>query len=109
MPGRLTPHDLREEAKRILEDAQKQADLLLEVAAGLEALQSVPGRRNLGLMESDSREIKISRGLSKGKRHPVVDAMAKAGLTPRQAAEYVGTTRDVLKQAWAHGSQFREI
>lgn len=72
-------------------------------------LDSRPKTAHDGTMEQAvSRELKISRSKSRT-RPPEVEALAKAGLTPRQAADLCGTTRDVLKQAWAKGPQFRPI
>jgi len=61
-------------------------------------------------MIKDSRALKIARTLTKGRRQPrEVRALYAAGLTPGSAAALCGTTRDVLKQSWAKGAQFREI
>ncbi|MCA1824393.1 MAG: hypothetical protein LC640_09070 [Frankia sp.] len=58
----------------------------------------------------DSRALKIAKTKTAGsKRHKAVQALYDAGLTPQTAAQLCGTTRDVLKQAWARGAQFREI
>ncbi len=115
--------ELRRQADAALEAKDAAAGLVLiekailreTVADGLEAgegaaLPAVPRRRMMGHMEQakESRELKISRSKS-GTRPPEVEALAAAGLTPRQAAEVCGTSRDVLKQAWAKGSQFRPI
>lgn len=77
-------------------------------------LNRVPSRPNmssmLGQESTDSRALKIAKKRTEGrKRHPAVEAIYKAGHTPQSAAELCGTTRDVLKQAWGKGKQFREI
>lgn len=66
------------------------------------------GHMDLG--QEDSRALKIAKTRTRGKRRaPEVQALYDAGLTPNEAAAACGTTRDVLKQAWARGDQFREI
>jgi hypothetical protein len=62
------------------------------------------------MLGQDSRALKIAKSRSpKCSRAPEVQAIYDAGLTPNDAAQLCGTTRDVLKQAWGVGSQFREI
>lgn len=62
------------------------------------------------LGQNDSRALKIAKTRSpKKNRTPEVQAIYDAGLTPNGAAALCNTTRDVLKQAWGVGSQFREI
>lgn len=77
-----------------------------------EGLNLVPIRPIIqGMLgQTDSRALKIAKTrTAKRRRPPEVQAIYDAGLTPNGAAELCGTTRDVLKQAWAKGSQFREI
>jgi hypothetical protein len=88
-----------------------QAELFDAVAANHE-LHSVPSRPIVQEMlgQNDSRALKIAKSRSpKRGRAPEVQAIYDAGLTPNGAAQLCGTTRDVLKQAWGVGSQFREI
>jgi hypothetical protein len=63
----------------------------------------------MDVASTDSRGLKIAKTKSGKKRHKAVQALYDAKLTPATAAELCGTTRDVLKQAWATGPQFREI
>jgi hypothetical protein len=83
---------------------------LLEAGEG-RGLPAVPRRRMMGHMEApaDTRGLKIAKSKTAKGRAPEVQALYDAGLTPATAAEACGTTRDVLKQAWAKGSQFRPI
>lgn len=79
-----------------------------------ELLKSVPTRPmmpNMDLGRNDeSRALKIAKTRSAGKkRDPAYQAILDAGMTPEEAAQACGTTRDVLKQCWARGKQFREI
>lgn len=104
-------------------DAEKaKLEALIESAKRLRdeyvqehALQSVPSSAKMQDMlgqnsTGDSRALKIAKTRTKGrKRAPEVQAIYDAGLTPQGAAELCGTSRDVLKQAWAKGNQFREI
>lgn len=80
------------------------------VAAARRGLRAVPRPGMMGRMEAgtETRALKISKTKT-AKRSPEVDALHKAGLTPKSAADLCGTSRDVLKQAWAKGSQFRPI
>jgi hypothetical protein len=83
------------------------------VSSRTEVLHSVPRSPKMAsemLGQEDSRALKIAKTRTKGrKRHPVVQAIYDAGLTPQGAAELCGTKRDVLKQAWGKGDQFREV
>ncbi len=68
------------------------------LAAAIEAVAGEP------------RALKIAKTRSAGtQRHPAYQAILDAGLTPDDAAAVCGTTRDVLKQCWATGKQFRRI
>jgi hypothetical protein len=66
-------------------------------------------RKVKGVEAADSRALKIAKSKTPRGRAPEVQALYDAGLTPQSAAEACGTTRDVLKQAWGHGKQFRPI
>lgn len=108
-------------ARLAAEDAKIQALLkaqreLIETLVEEHELHSVPRPDKvqadmLGQNASgDSRALKIAKTRTKGrKRAPEVQAIYDAGLTPQGAAELCGTSRDVLKQAWAKGDQFRAI
>lgn len=80
---------------------------------GMDRLAVRPQTAHDGTMDaavSDSRGLKIAKTKTAGKkRHRVVQALYDAGLTPATAATLCGTTRDILKQAWARDPQFREI
>ena len=101
-----------EAALNALLKAQKE---LFEAVAEEHRLHSVPSRPIIQDMlgqnsTGDSRALKIAKTRTKGrKRAPEVQAIYDAGLTPQGAAELCGTSRDVLKQAWAKGDQFRAI
>ena len=78
------------------------------------ALKSVPTRPMMAEMDlgrnEESRALKIAKTRSAGKkRDPAYQAILDAGMTPEEAAAVCGTSRDVLKQCWARGKQFREI
>lgn len=100
-------------------EAQRKLDILLKAQSELigalveeHTLQSVPSSDRIQDMlgQNDSRALKIAKARSpKRGRAPEVQAIYDAGLTPNDAAKLCGTTRDVLKQAWGVGSQFREI
>jgi hypothetical protein len=119
-----TPDDLLTRAEALEREAGeamdrgemgKAARLLSQAIALLRAAGDLKDRPKIGMMghtmqaqAADSREVKISKAKS-GRRGPEVQALHAAGLTPQKAAELCGTTRDVLKQAWAKGAQFRRI
>ncbi len=87
------------------------AESYRQVATEQEGLAPRPKTdHDVGTMESvESRGLKIAKTKSGRRRHPAVQALYDAGLTPNTAAALCGTTRDVLKQAWAKDPQFREI
>jgi len=80
---------------------------------GLDRLAASPKTAHDGttmdVAGTDTRELKIAKTKSGRRRHKAVQALYDAGLTPNAAAKLLGTTRDVLKQAWGRGDQFREI
>lgn len=100
-------------------DYRVLATLHREVAAAMERQGTdrlAPGPKTahdgttMDVAAEDSRGLKIAKTKTAGrKRHKVVQALYDAGLTPATAAALCGTTRDVLKQAWGRGEQFREI
>lgn len=94
-------------AARLSEMANRWRDIALEQ----ESLVPRPNTgHNVGTMEiAESRGLKIAKTKSGRRVHKAVQALYDAGLTPKTAADLCGTTRDVLKQAWARDPQFREI
>ena len=120
-PLQLEVDKARREADRAAAkaaEAQRKLDILLKAQSELigalveeHTLQSVPSSdRMQDMLSQDSRALKIAKARSpKRGRAPEVQAIYDAGLTPNDAAKLCGTTRDVLKQAWGVGSQFREI
>lgn len=100
------------EAHRKLEALLRAQSELIGALVEEHTLQSVPSSDRMQDMlgQNDSRALKIAKARSpKRGRAPEVQAIYDAGLTPNDAAKLCGTTRDVLKQAWGVGSQFREI
>lgn len=88
------------------------AEAYRAVASEQEGLAPRPNTaHDVGTMESvDTRGLKIAKTKTGGRRrHRAVQALYDAGLTPATAAAICGTSRDVLKQAWAKDPQFREI
>lgn len=94
-----------ERALRLLEEAAKELD---EQHQDLNSDTIGPKMSSMLGQAADSRALKISKSRS-GRRAPEVIALHEAGLTPNSAAALCGTTRDVLKQAWGKGKQFRPI
>jgi hypothetical protein len=101
---------LRQTAREMLSEATWRDEVANEAER---RLQAVPRRGKMGRMDGvagqDSRRLKIAKSRTAKGRNPALQALYDAGLTPQEAAEICGTSRDVLKQCWARGGQFREI
>jgi len=72
-------------------------------------LRASQDERKVVGVDTDTRALKIAKAKTPHRRAPEVQALYDAGLTPQSAAEACRTTRDILKQAWALGKQFRPI
>lgn len=99
---------MREQAKELLKKAEWREKVIEEAEMHL---KSVSKSLNMGQMISgpETRRMKIAKSRTAKIRHPVSQALYDANLTPQQAAEICGTTRDILKKSWAKEDQFREI
>lgn len=96
---------------RLLATLHREVAIEME-RVGLSRLADRPQTSHDGTMDvvsTDSRGLKIAKTKTAKKRHKAVQALYDAGLTPATAAALCGTSRDVLKQAWAKDPQFREI
>lgn len=98
---------------QIAASVEKQAERLERVAARMSGQVAEMGKLRPmadGRRARTERQLMIAHGRTRGRPlAPELQALYDAGLTPAAAAAICGTTRDVLKQAWAKGKQFRPI
>lgn len=115
--GKQKLAEIDQEREKWVDSLQKSDEALAKIrtARGMQhqRLRFVPSRPNIGGMDlgrNHERALKIAKTRSaRTKRDPAYQAILDAGMTPEQAADVCGTTRDVLKQCWGKGKQFREI